>query len=158
MRLADGHLQFTVTEVSPTKSPATSLNLDKIAANFELLDDWEDRFTYLIELGRKLPAMHEADKTEANRVHGCLATVYMKPTLHTNPARVELSAAADAATVCGLIAILLTMYSGKSPGEILGIDAEGYFARLGLEDHLSPTRRNGLHSMISRIRSIAQAA
>jgi cysteine desulfuration protein SufE len=139
-------------------SATTGLNLDTIAENFELLDDWEDRFTYLIELGRKMPPMDAADMIEPHRVHGCQATVYLKPTMHENPPQVQLSATADAATVCGLIAILLTMYSGKSPQEILAIDAESYFTRLGLEEHLSPTRRNGLHSMIQQIRSIAQAA
>jgi len=147
-----------VSEISSAKSTATGLSLDKIASNFEALGDWEDRFTYLIELGRKLPPMNPADQTEAYRVHGCQATVYMKPTIRSEPKRIELSATTDAATVCGLIAILLTMYSGKSPAEILATDAESYFATLGLEDHLSPTRRNGLHSMISRIRAIAQAA
>lgn len=141
-----------------TMQATTGLNLDKIAENFELLDEWEDRFTYLIELGRKLPPMDQADMVDANRVHGCQATVYLKPTHTDNPPSVHLSATADAATVCGLIAILLTMYSGKSPREILAIDAERYFKRLGLEEHLSPTRRNGLHSMIQRIRTIAQAA
>jgi cysteine desulfuration protein SufE len=82
----------------------------------------------------------------------------MKPRIAGAPPRVNLSAWADAATVCGLITILLTMYNGKSPEEIAGIDAESYFTRLGLEDHLSPTRRNGLHSMIQRIRGIAKQA
>lgn len=134
------------------------LNLDQIAANFESLDDWEDRFTYLIELGRKLPPMSEADKVEANRVHGCQATVFLKSVSEDNPPRLHLTAWADAATVCGLIAILLTMYSGKSAEEIASIDSESYFKRLGLEDHLSPTRRNGLHAMIQRIRTLAKIA
>src|ERR1043165_3800183 len=137
-------------------SPSTGLSLDTTAANFASLEEWEDRFTYVIDRGRKLPPMRDADKTESNRVHGCQAMVFMKPTA-TN-GTLQLSAWADAATVCGLIAILLTMYSGKSPQEILAIDAESYFTKLGLEEHLSPTRRNGLHSMIQRIRTIAKAA
>lgn len=139
-------------------STPTGLTLEKIAANFESLDEWEDRFTYLIELGRKMPPMDAADKTEANRVHGCQATVFLKPTAEGNPPRLHFSAWADAATVCGLITILLTMYSGKLPQEIAKLEAESYFTRLGLEQHLSPTRRNGLHSMIQKIRSIAKAA
>lgn len=138
-------------------STATGLNLDRIAENFEILDDWEDRFTYLIELGRKVPPMDQADMVEANRVHGCQATVYLKPRIEGDPPRIHLSANADAATVSGLIAILLTMYSGKTPREILDIDAESYFTQLGLEEHLSPTRRNGLHALIQRIRGNAKA-
>lgn len=139
----------------------TGLTLERIAGNFAALDDWEQRFNYLLDLGKKLPPMDSADKTEPNRVHGCQATVYLKPRVDTAAAatsRINLSAWADAATVCGLITILLTMYSGKSPSEIAAIDAESYFTKLGLEEHLSPTRRNGLHSMISRIRAIAQQA
>jgi cysteine desulfuration protein SufE len=139
-------------------STPTGLTLEKIAANFESLDEWEDRFTYLIELGRKMPPMDEADKTEVNRVHGCQATVFLKPFAEGDPPRLHFSAWADAATVCGLITILLSMYSGKAPREIANYDAESYFKRLGLEEHLSPTRRNGLHAMIQKIRSIARAA
>ncbi len=123
-----------------------------------MLDDWEDRFTYLIELGRKLPPMDEADKIETNRVLGCQATVFLKPIVQGDPPRLTFTATADAATVTGLIAILLTMYSGHTPQQILATDAESYFKKLGLEDHLSPTRRNGLHSMIQRIRAHAGAA
>jgi cysteine desulfuration protein SufE len=138
-------------------STPSGLTLEKIAANFQSLDEWEDRFTYLIELGRKMPPMAEADKTETNRVHGCQATVYLKPTAEGEPPRLLFSAWADAATVCGLITILLTMYSGRSPQDIASYDAESYFRRLGLEEHLSPTRRNGLYSMIQKIRTIARA-
>lgn len=133
------------------------LDLDRIASNFEMLDEWEDRFTYLIDLGRKLPPMDKADMVEENRVHGCQATVYLKARPGGEPARLSITATADAATVSGLIAILLTMYSGKTPGEILSTDAESYFTRLGLAEHLSPTRRNGLHALIQRIRSVAKA-
>ena len=140
--------------------PATGLTLDRVAANFEALEDWEQRFGYLLDLGKKVPPMSDADKSEPNRVHGCQATVFMKPIIvreNGGPAAIQLSAWADAATVVGLIAILLTMYSGKSPQDIMQFDAEGYFKKLGLEEHLSPTRRNGLHSMIQRIRAIAKA-
>jgi sulfur transfer protein SufE len=151
-------LEFRVNAATANPSP-TNLTLERIAGNFAALDDWEQRFNYLLDLGKKLPPMEQADKTEPNRVHGCQATVFMKPRVAGSaPPRIELSAWADAATVCGLIVILLTMFSGKSPQEIAAIDAEAYFTKLGLEDHLSPTRRNGLHSMISRIRAIAHQA
>ena len=136
----------------------TGLSLDRIAANFEALDDWEQRFSYLLDLGKKLPPMEASEKVEPNRVHGCQATVFLKPTIAGSPPRLHLHAWADAATVCGLIAILLTMYSGRTLDEVRSVDAESYFQRLGLEEHLSPTRRNGLHAMIQRIRAIAAAA
>jgi cysteine desulfuration protein SufE len=136
----------------------TGLSLDRIAATFEALDDWEQRFSYLLDLGRKLPPMDAGEHVEGNRVHGCQATVFLKPTIEGSPPRLHLSAWADAATVCGLIAILLTMYSGRTLDEVRTIDAEEYFKKLGLEEHLSPTRRNGLHAMIHRIRAIATAA
>ena len=135
----------------------TGLNLDRIATTFESLDDWEQRFAYLLDLGKKLPPMDATDRIEANRVHGCQATVFLKPTIEGTPPRIQYSAWADAPTVCGLIAILLTMYSGKTIDEIGAINAPAYFQRLGLESHLSPTRRNGLHAMIQRIRNIAAA-
>lgn len=136
----------------------TGLSLDRIAANFESLEDWEQRFSYLLDLGRKLPPMDATDRIEPNRVHGCQATVFLKPTIEGTPPRLHLAAWADAATVCGLIAILLTMYSGKTIDDALALDAESYFKGLGLEEHLSPTRRNGLHAMIHRIRAIANSA
>lgn len=136
----------------------TGLSLDRIAANFESLDDWEQRFSYLLDLGKKLPLMDVTDRIEPNRVHGCQATVFLKPSIEGAPPRLHFSAWADAPTVCGLITILLTMYSGKTLDEIISIDAGSYFTRLGLESHLSPTRRNGLHAMIQRIRAIAGSA
>ena len=132
------------------------LTVDRIADTFDFLDDWESRFTYLIDLGKKVPPMPEDQKNELTRVHGCQATVYMSAKADEQR-HIDLSAEADAATVNGLIAILLTMYSGRTPQEILATDAEGFFTKLGLEEHLSPTRRNGLHAMIKRIRAIAEA-
>ncbi|MEX2670675.1 MAG: SufE family protein [Phycisphaeraceae bacterium] len=131
------------------------ITLDRIVANFEFLDDWEERFTYLIDLGKKLPDMPEAERVERNRVHGCQAQVFMKPRVEGEPPVVVFDAWSDAATVKGLITILMTMYSGKTADEILSTDAESVFEQLGLEEHLSMTRRNGLHAMIKRIRAIA---
>jgi cysteine desulfuration protein SufE len=143
------------TQQSPAMPTVTGLSLDRIAANFEALEDWEQRFSYLLDLGKKLPPMDIADQVEPNRVHGCQATVFLKPNIEGSPPRLQFSAWADAPTVCGLIAILLTMYGGKTLDEVKSLDAEGYFRGLGLEEHLSPTRRNGLHAMIQRIRAIA---
>lgn len=133
------------------------MTLDRIVANFEMLDDWEERFTYLIDLGKKLPDMPEEERTEENRVHGCQAQVFMKPRVEGDPPVVTFDAWSDAATVRGLIAILMTIYAGKTPQEIMEVDAESTFEELGLEEHLSMTRRNGLHAMIKRIRAIARS-
>lgn len=134
------------------------VQLDRIIETFEFLGDWEERFTYLIDLGKKLPPMAEADRTDANLVHGCQATVWLKADLIGDPLRMEFSAESDAFIVNGLIAILLSALNGKSPREVVEFDAPGLFTRLGLIEHLSPTRRNGLHSMIDRIREIAASA
>ncbi len=139
--------------------PQSDVQLDRIIETFEFLDDWEERFAYLIDLGKKLPSMEAADKNEANRVHGCQATVWLKPHLAAeDPPRLEFSAESDAFIVNGLIAILLSAYNGRSPREVAEYDVEGLLKRLGLEEHLSPTRRNGLHSMIGRIRELASHA
>jgi len=123
-----------------------------------MLDDWEERYRFLIDLGKKLPPLDEADRTEANRVHGCQSQVWMKARLQRDnggPGAMEFSAESDAFIVNGLIAILLSAYNGRPPQDVIQFDAEGLFKRLGLVEHLSPTRRNGLHSMIGRIREIA---
>ncbi|TVQ54648.1 MAG: SufE family protein [Phycisphaerales bacterium] len=139
--------------------PQTDVQLDRIIETFEFLDDWEERFAYLIDLGKKLAPMDPADKNDANRVHGCQATVWLKPQItNDDPPRFEFSAESDAFIVNGLIAILLSAYNGRTPREVADYDAEGLLKRLGLEEHLSPTRRNGLHSMIGRIRELASHA
>lgn len=136
---------------------ASHPSIAELIDDFELLGDWESRFTHLIDLGRKLPPMPPAEMTEANRVHGCQATVYMMD--HTSgrgaPARIDFNATANAHIVNGLIAILRMIYIGRTPTEALAIDPEPIFAKLGLNEHLSPTRRNGLHAMLTRIRAIA---
>jgi cysteine desulfuration protein SufE len=129
--------------------------LDRIVENLEFLDDWEERFQYIIDLGKKLPPMPPDEQVEANRVYGCQATVWMKEHISAHPVLIDINAISDAHIVNGLIAILLACYSGKSPAEILAFDAAGFFKKLGLEEHLSPTRRNGLHAMIKRVRDIA---
>lgn len=132
------------------------MTIDELIDNFEFLGDWEERFTYLLDLGRKLPPMDKADMVEENRVHGCQATVYLKArAVRNGQVRLHLSATADAFIVNGLIAVLLLLFDGKTPGEILQTDAPAVLRKLDLEEHLSPTRRNGLHSMLKRIRTLA---
>lgn len=136
------------------------MSFDTISADFALLDDWEDRYRYVIELGKALPELPEAARTEENKVRGCASQVW----LATNFAAGErgkvfaLQGDSDALIVRGLVAILLALYQGKTPAEALAVDAQGAFARLGLKEHLTPQRSNGFASMVERIRRDAQAA
>jgi len=129
--------------------------LEEIIETFDLLGDWEERFSYLLDLGKKLPLMPEAERTEEARVHGCQAQVWLRLETEGDPPRVRMVAASDAHIVQGLIAILLAIFDGKTPPEVLATDAESVFRQLDLEAHLSGTRRNGLAAMITRIRALA---
>lgn len=130
------------------------LTIDQVIGGFEFLDDWEQRFSYLLDLGKKLPAFPEDQKTEANKVHGCQSQVWLIAEKADGGA-IEFQAISDAHIVNGLIALLMTMYNGKTADEMLAVDAEAILKQLDLEEHLSPTRRNGLHSMLKRIRAEA---
>jgi len=136
--------------------PATHKAVEELIETFELLEDWEERYSYLIDLGRKLPEMEDADKVEANRVRGCQSTVWMTARVRdSDPPVIDFLADSDSHIVKGLIAILQAIYSGQQPRFVRSFDARPVFARLGLEEHLSPTRRTGLHSMLKRIRDLA---
>lgn len=133
------------------------MTLEKLISNFELLGDWEERYGYLIDLGKKLPGLPEAEKTEENRVHGCQAMVWM--VMEADPERagaLRFRADSDAFIVRGLIAVLQLIFNGRSPEEILAADARGILGQLGLDQHLSPTRKNGLFAMVERIRALAR--
>ena len=131
-----------------------SASLDDIIANFDLLDEWDDRYRYLIELGKKLPQLDETEMADEHRVHGCQASVWLRMLPQTN-GTFDIHADSDAFIVRGLIAVLLMIYNGKNAKQILDTDSTATFAQLGLDKHLSPTRRNGLHSMVSRVRALA---
>jgi cysteine desulfuration protein SufE len=135
--------------------------IDDIIENFELLDEWDDRYRYVIELGRTLPPLAEAAHTEANKVRGCASQVWLlthvKPGGAAGPS-LSFEGDSDAHIVRGLIAILLALYSGMRAKEILDIDALALFDRLGLRENLTPQRSNGLRSMVERIRAEAKAA
>ena len=133
------------------------MTLEQLITNFELLGDWEERYGYLIDLGKKLPGLPETEKTEENRVHGCQAMVWM--IMEPDPAQpgaLRIRADSDAFIVRGLIAVLQLIYNGRTPGEILTADARSTLSQLGLDKHLSPTRKNGLFAMVERIRALAQ--
>lgn len=133
------------------------LSMADIEETFSLLDDWEERYRFVIDLGRKLPPFPEAERTEANRVRGCTSKVWFISRVTGQPPVIEFQGDSDAHIVKGLIAILFSLYSGKTVPEILAVDAKGALGKLGLEAHLSPMRTNGLYSMVERIRAIAAA-
>ena len=127
-----------------------------IREDFEFLDNWEDRYRYIIDLGRQLPAMPEALRTPANIIHGCQSQVWINPAVKDGRLQLELDS--DAHIVRGLIAVVLSALNDKTPGDVLEYDVEGLFDDLDLLRHLSPTRGNGLTAMVARIRQIAQRA
>lgn len=129
----------------------------KLIDDFSLLDDWEERYGYLIDMGRKVPPMDEAARTEENRIQGCQSRVWVVARLHPTEAGniVEFDADSDSAIVKGLIAVMQRVYSGQPAEKIISYDVEGLLRELALEEHLSPSRRNGLHSMVQRIRALA---
>jgi cysteine desulfuration protein SufE len=135
------------------------MTIEKLIANFELLGDWEERYGYLIDLGKKFPGLSDAEKSEANRVHGCQAMVWLviAPDA-TQPGHLRIRADSDAFIVRGLIAVLLVIFDSRTPAEIAQTDAIPHLTALGLDKHLSPTRKNGLFAMVERIRTLAREA
>lgn len=128
--------------------------IDELVDNFALFDDWEERYRYLIDLGNQLPAMDEALKTDTSKVQGCMSQVWMV-TGWGGDGRLTLLADSDAQIVRGLIAVVHAAFSGKTRDEVLATDIDAIFKQLGLDQHLSPNRRNGFFSMVERIRSFA---
>ncbi len=128
--------------------------LQELIENFAFLDDWEERYKYLIDLGRELPEMDLALKTEATLVKGCTSRVWMVCETNDQGAY-QFIADSDAHIVKGLIAVLLSAYQGKTTEKIKAVDIEASFAQLGLDQHLSPNRRNGFFAMVERVRALA---
>ena len=134
--------------------------INEIIENFGFMEDWEDRYRYLIELGKDLPELPENERTEHNRVKGCASQVWVVTSVDRSGLEPVLSfkGQSDAHIVKGLVALTLALYSDKSAREILSIDALDLFRRLGLAEHLTPQRSNGVRSMVERIRRDAIAA
>jgi cysteine desulfuration protein SufE len=135
--------------------------IDDIIENFSVLDEWDDRYRYVIELGRTLAPLPDAARTQANKVQGCASQVWLDTRVAPNGAAgptLSFVGDSDAHIVRGLIAILLTLYSGKPAREILDTDAIALFEKLGMREHLTPQRSNGFRSMVERIKSDARAA
>ena len=127
----------------------------QVIEEFRFFDDWMDRYQYIVDLGRRLPAFPEEHRIDANRIRGCQSQVWF--VAEQQDGRLSFKAISDAAIVSGLIAVLLRIYSGKRPRDILDTPPD-WVAALGLENHLSPTRSNGLHSMLKAIRKFAAEA
>ena len=136
------------------------VNFDEIVADFELLEDWEDRYRYVIELGRKLQPLPETERNDINKVQGCVSQVWLATTVKPDARapRLIFIGDSDAHIVRGLIAILFALYSSKSADAILDIDANAVLSRLHLKEHLTPQRSNGLLAMVERIRKDARKA
>ncbi len=138
-----------------------AISIDDIIENFALLDEWDDRYRYVIELGRTLPPLPDSAHTDANKVQGCASQVWL--VTHVTPDGaggpvLTFEGDSDAHIVRGLVAILLALYSGKTAREILATDALELFERIRLRDGLTPQRSNGLRSMVERVRAEAALA
>jgi cysteine desulfuration protein SufE len=136
-------------------------DISEILETFDFLDDWEDRYKYLIDLGKELPELSSDERSDANKVRGCVSQVWLITSVSDGPDGAPVltfRGDSDALIVQGLVAIVTTLFSGKTAQEILDTDVESIFNKLGLQEHLTPQRSNGLRSMVGRIRTDAQSA
>jgi len=136
------------------------VEFEEIVENFALFDDWQDRYRYVIELGRGMPGLDPARRTPAARVEGCVSQVWLVPQLRDGPdgPRLYFEGDSDAMIVRGLIAVLIALISGRPVGEIRGLDIRAELARIELEEALTAQRSNGLRAMVRRIEDIARGA
>jgi cysteine desulfuration protein SufE len=134
--------------------------IDEIVSNFELIDDWEERYRYLIELGRLMEPLPDEAHSDINKVQGCASQVWLQTDVKSagNQPVLHLLGDSDAHIVRGLVALLISLFSGKTASEALSTDALALFKELGLSEHLTPQRSNGVRSMVERIRRDAQMA
>jgi cysteine desulfuration protein SufE len=137
-----------------------AMSINEIIDNFEFMDDWEDRYRYVIELGKELEPLQPEDYSEDHKVRGCVSQVWLVTEREGDTDRpvLKFRGDSDAHIVRGLIAILIALYSGKRADEITQLDAEKVFDQIGLRDHLTPQRSNGLASMVQRVKQDAAAA
>ena len=135
-----------------------TVTADDVAETLEFFDDWEDRYRYIIDLGKDLPGLPEELKTDERFIHGCQSQVWIDHQVDGASGNVQFAVDSDALIVRGLAAMVLAALNDRPPAEITGYDVEGYFERLDLLKHLSPTRGNGLRSMVERMVSVAAGA
>ena len=135
------------------------ITIDELLETFEDLQEWEERYGFLIELGAELPEMDDALKNETTKVDGCMSQVWMVAEVNNDdsaPPKMEITADSDSIIVKGLIAVLLALFNGHTPQEVDQRDPEEIFQKLGLKQHLSGQRRNGLYAMVQRIKTLAK--
>ncbi|MEA3292431.1 MAG: SufE family protein [Pseudomonadota bacterium] len=132
------------------------LDIERIIETFEFLRDWEQRYQFLDELGEKLPPMDPADQNDENRVHQCMSMVWVLPRPDPeNPDLLDYSGDCDTSTIKGVVAILVTLFSGKTPREIMDTDVDQMFSHLDLFEHLSPTRHVGVYAIVEKMKKQA---
>lgn len=131
------------------------MDTEELIENFEFLGDWEERYRYIIDLGKKLSPLEDIERIEDNIVRGCQSQVWLVRDADEGN-NLKFRADSDAFIVRGLLALVLAAYDNRSRAEVLAFDAKDFFHRLGLDQHLSPSRANGLHSIVQKIRAIAQ--
>ena len=148
------------TDVMVPDRDMTVPDIEEILSNFEFLEDWEERYRYLIELGRLMAPLPDEARTEANRVKGCASQVWLETRVDNGNGEPRLMwrGDSDAHIVRGLVALMLALYSGRTASEVLSTDAIAIFRDLGLSEHLTPQRSNGVRAMVERIRHDASAA
>ncbi len=143
--------------MSLTPNPfGTDITVEDVLDTLGFFDDWEERYKYIIDLGKQLPAMADDKKTDEHLIRGCQSQVWIDSAIVDG--KLMLEADSDAQIVKGLLGMVLTAYNGKTPADALAFDIEGYFAEIDLIKHLSPTRGNGIRAMVQRIREIAANA
>ncbi|MDJ0878991.1 MAG: SufE family protein [Halieaceae bacterium] len=142
--------------MSATSPFGHSISSDDIVDTLSFFDSWEDRYKYIIDLGKELPAMDDSLHTDDRLVRGCQSQVWIDTTVEDG--KLQIAVDSDAFIVKGLLGVVLAAYNNKSPADVLAFDIDSYFGQLELMNHLSPTRGNGLKAMVSRIRDIAEAA
>jgi cysteine desulfuration protein SufE len=128
---------------------------EEIIDTLSFFDGWEERYKYIIDLGKQLPAMDDALKTDERLIQGCQSQVWIEA--YSESGKLYFDVASDAFIVSGLLAVVMAAYNGKTPSEVLEFDIEAFFEELDLLKHLSPTRGNGLRSMVARIQAVAKA-
>lgn len=131
-------------------------NIQTLIEDFEFLTDWEDRYMHVIDMGKQLPSLPDALKVDANKVKGCVSQVWLMTDFNEDTNQLRFKGDSDAHIVKGLVAIVLEIYSGHTPQKIQELNAEPILAKLGLSEHLSPQRSNGLRAMVQRIQAEAQ--
>ncbi|MGH1407552.1 MAG: SufE family protein [Rhodomicrobiaceae bacterium] len=134
------------------------MNLEQIISDFEYIEEWEDRYRYVIDLGEQLEPYPDEFKTAETKVQGCVSQVWLTSKIKPEENVIYLTGDSDAHIVRGLMAIVFAIFSNKSPEEILKVDVQSIFKTLGLNEHISPQRSNGLNAMVKRIQSDAQMA